>query len=44
MYSKLVEHNSTPIGSVLEDSDHRGYKPYDWVDTVVDNQGMGVDN
>ena len=44
LYSSLVENNSTPIGFVPEDSDHRGYKVDNWVDMVAKNQDTGVDN
>ena len=44
MYSTLVEHKYSPIGSIPGDSDHRGCKPYSYIDTVPDNQCTGVDN
>ena len=40
----MVEHKSAPIGSILEDFDHRGYKPDNWVDMVAGNQDTGFDN
>ena len=43
-YSILVEYNFSPIGSVPNDSDHKGYKPNNSTDMAIGNHDTGVDN
>ena len=44
LYSTLVGNILAPMGSIQQDSDHRGHRWYNQPDSVAGNQRTGVDN